>query len=227
MQPDLVIFDCDGVLVDSEPISFRVLIESINAAGVEIDTETAYRTFLGKSLATICAILRQDFGIDLGPSDLDAMRRRLYAAFRADLKPIPGIAAALDRLDLPHCVASSSQPERIRIALEATGLLERLEPNIFSTTMVAHGKPAPDLFLHAAEQMGVDPRGCTVIEDSPAGIEAARRAGMRAFAFAGGSHARSQQHRDALAEREPDLLFSDMTRLPELLRRPHGVSLGR
>jgi len=118
---------------------------------------------------------------------------------------------------MPYCVASSSQPERIRLALAVTGLLETLEPHIYSSTMVENGKPAPDLFLHTARCMGAEPSDCVVVEDSPAGIEAAKRAGMRVFAFTGGAHAKPCGLREAVLALKPDLIFDDMRQLPALL----------
>ncbi|WEX10526.1 HAD family hydrolase [Chelativorans sp. AA-79] len=215
----LVIFDCDGVLVDSEPISVSVLLEVIREAGLTLSEELAYERFLGVSLASTCSILQEEYDLVMTAAALDSLRGRLYSRFRADLTAITGIADALDRLHQPFCVASSGQPERIRLSLGLTGLLEKFEPHIFSATMVKNGKPAPDLFLHAAEAMGAEPARCVVVEDSPAGIEAARRAGMRVFAFAGGSHARRESHRDAITRAGPDLVFDDMTLLPELVER--------
>ena len=222
MQPlQLVIFDCDGVLVDSEPISIGVLVDLVAEVGFVVSEDEAYERFLGKSMASICAMLGEDPGIDVTPAHLEAMRAALYSRFRAELQPITGVAEALDRLErefsLPRCVASSSQPERISLSLEVTGLLDRLRPNIFSATMVARGKPAPDLFLHAAGAMAADPARCVVIEDSAAGIEAAKRAGMTVFAFTGGSHARHPAHLARIASLEPDLIFDNMRALPDLL----------
>lgn len=134
-KPALVIFDCDGVLVDSEPISIAVLLEMISRSGTTLSEEEAYEMFLGRSMATISKILHEDYGFAASAADLEDMRANLYARFRADLKPIPGIAETLNALDLPRCVASSSQPDRIRLSLKLTGLLDLLEPNIFS----AHG----------------------------------------------------------------------------------------
>lgn len=213
----LVIFDCDGVLVDSEPLAMRALLETIAEAGLKIDTEEAYERFLGRSLAAISEILEQEFGVDLTHSALDRMRARLYEMFRSELKPIDGIERALDRLKLPYCVASSSQVERIRLALQVTGLLHRFEPYVFSASMVARGKPAPDLFLHAAHSMRADPAHCLVIEDSPAGVEAAKRAGMQVCAFTGGSHAKSHPLRSALETLRPAAVFSDMQQLSDFL----------
>lgn len=213
----LVIFDCDGVLVDSEPISIAVLIEIIAEAGVTIGEDVAYRRFLGRSMVSIAELMHDEFGLEITAGHLERMRARLYERFRRDLKPIPGIASAIAGLGMPCCVASSSQPERIRLALAVTGLLETLEPDIYSSTMVENGKPAPDLFLHTARCMGADPSDCVVVEDSPAGIEAAQRAGMRVFAFTGGTHAGPCGLREAAETLKPDLIFDDMRRLPGLL----------
>lgn len=215
----LVIFDCDGVLVDSETVSIRVLLDGLRSKGLEMDEEEAYRHFLGRSLGTVTRTIREEFGIDADESFLEGMRHELYARFRAELKPMPGIAETLDALSFRRCVASSSQPERIRLSLSITGLIDKLEPNIFSAAMVARGKPAPDLFLHAASQMGADPESCIVIEDSPAGIEAARRAGMAVFAFVGGSHAGSPGYRERIDALSPEVVFDAMPDLIHLVRK--------
>src|SRR4029077_6597468 len=181
---------CDGVLVDSEPLSIRVLVEELARIGYAIDEATAYERVLGRSLAPVQGMLRDHLGFDLPTDRLEAMRVTLFERYRRELTAIPGIVETLDRLTIPYCVASSSLPERIRISLQVTGLLSRFGPHIFSAAMVSHGKPAPDLFLYAARQMSVAPDNCLVIEDSAPGIVAALNAGMRAFAFVGGSHAR-------------------------------------
>ncbi len=213
----LVIFDCDGVLVDSEPLAMRVLLEGLAEVGYVIDEALAYERFLGRSLASMQAVLRDELGFELSQDRLERMRLQLFEAYRRELTPIPGIVATLDRLAIPRCVASSSQTERLRFSLEVTGLLSRFVPHLFSATMVARGKPAPDLFLHAAERMAVTPEACLVIEDSAAGIEAAQRAGMRVFAFVGGSHARAAAYRAKLEALAPDLIFDEISRLPELV----------
>lgn len=213
----LIIFDCDGVLVDSEPISIAVLVDAIRAAGGEIDVDLAYQSFLGRSFATMIDVLKADYGVEADEAFLDGLRQDLYGRFQRELRPISGIAEALDHLSDGVCVASSSQPERIRLSLALTGLGERFGTNIFSATMVRNGKPAPDLFLHAAREMGYDPAQCLVIEDSPAGIQAARSAGMSVFAFTGGSHAASAGLRDKVECLNPDLVFDDMASLPALL----------
>lgn len=220
MAPELVIFDCDGVLVDSEPISMEVLIEMIGEAGRDVSEDEAYDRFLGKSLASICEILRTDFGLMMQPIHLEAMRERLYSRFARELQPIDGVKAALGALmamGCRNCVASSSQPERVRLSLSVTGLLDELGGHIFSASMVDRGKPAPDLFLYAAEEMRTPPPACLVIEDSVAGISAAKAAGMRVFGFVGASHATRPNHLAAMRDLEPDVIFDDMETLPGLI----------
>jgi len=217
-DPSLIIFDCDGVLVDSEPISIAVLLEMIAKSGVTMSEDDAYDRFLGRSMATISKILHEEYGFAASEADLDEMRTNLYSRFELDLQPIPGIADTLKKLPQRRCVASSSQPERIRLSLRLTGLIDLLDPHIFSATMVKNGKPAPDLFLFAANTMNVDPAECVVIEDSPAGIQAAKAAGMRVFAFTGGTHSRGGRLESTLASLGPDLIFDDMLQLPDLLK---------
>ncbi|MGY5808589.1 HAD family hydrolase [Rhizobium sp. LEGMi198b] len=217
-EKGLVIFDCDGVLVDSEPLSVSVLLQAMRDVGVDMSEEDIYRRFLGKSLATLVDTLETEFDVFIDQDFLDRIRNDLYERFRNELKPIGGIAETLDALTVPRCVASSSQIERIRLSLGVTGLLERLEPNIFSASMVKRGKPAPDLFLYAAKQMQVAPQDCIVIEDSPAGITAARAAGMTVFAFIGGSHAHSPSYRAELERLSPEVVFDAMSDLIHLVR---------
>ena len=192
---ELIIFDCDGVLVDSEPIAMRILLQTLSDAGVEIDAETAYEAFLGKSLASVCEILSRDFAVDIDSIGLAQMRTRLHQAIRAELQPIPGIAEALTKLPQTVCVASSSQVERVRLSLQVTGIVEFFGDNIFSATMVSCGKPAPDLFLFAAERMHVAPERCMVIEDSPAGIAGALAGGGRVSGRVCGKHGRGTEER--------------------------------
>ncbi|MER8962882.1 HAD family hydrolase [Mesorhizobium sp. M0701] len=217
MTPELVIFDCDGVLVDSEMLSVSALLEMIALAGGNVSEDIAYEHFLGKSMKSVREILASDFGLDLTDQHLTEMRSELMRRFREELKPMPGIAQVLPRLGVPCCVASSGTLERIRYALAVTGLLGLLEPHLFSAAMVARGKPAPDLFLHAADKMRAAPGNCLVVEDSPAGIEAARAAGMRVLAFTGGSHTGNPALKARLASSEPDFIFADMLQLPDLI----------
>ena len=218
-QPSLVIFDCDGVLVDSEPISVAVLLDVIANAGGAVTEADAYRLFLGRSMAAVRELLRSEFGIALTDQQLEAMRTELTRRFQEQLRPIPGIVQALSRLNTRVCVASSAGIERIRLSLRITGLLEMLEPHLYSAAMVERGKPAPDLFLYAARVMGVRPADCVVVEDSPAGIDAARHAGMHVFAFTGGSHAGHSALVKELAKRKPDIVFDDMRTLPDLIAK--------
>jgi HAD superfamily hydrolase (TIGR01509 family) len=214
----LVIFDCDGVLVDSEPLALRILLQTLSEAGAVLLPEEAHDAFLGRSLASVCDILRRDYGVALAEEALERMRRDLHAAIRSDLTPISGVAEVLAALDRPVCVASSSQVERIRLSLQVTGLAEFFGDAVFSATMVTNGKPAPDLFLHAAERMKVEPRHCMVVEDSPAGVSAALQAGMRVVAFTGGGHARQASHRRRLNALSPHGMLDDMRGLPGLLQ---------
>ena len=213
----LVIFDCDGVLVDSEALSIRVLAETMRGLGFHMTQAECYREFLGRSLTSVTSILRDKLGRTLTESELVKMRERLYELYRLELKPVAGIEGALGALGIPFCVASSSQPDRIRLSLDLTGLAGFFGEHVFSATMVANGKPAPDLFLHAALSMGQAPQDCVVIEDSPAGIEAASRADMRSFAFLGGSHAEAACLREAVAPLRPCRIFERMEELPQLL----------
>jgi len=213
----LIIFDCDGVLVDSEPLAIGVLVEAIARQGIRISPEAAFRNYLGRSLASISESLTESHGVPLGAEALQSMRADLYAVYRRELRAMPGLAATLERLELPFCVASSSQMERIELSLELTGLREKFGSHVFSASMVSHGKPAPDLFLHAARHMGAAPAQCLVVEDSPAGIQAAKAAGMRVFAFTGGSHIAASGLKPLIEGLGADCVFDDMQALPDLV----------
>jgi len=213
----LVIFDCDGVLVDSEPLAMRTLIEAIGRQGIAIAPEVAYRDYLGRSLGSISQSLAASHGEPLGAAALDSMRTDLYALYRRELRATPGIRAAIEALYVPFCVASSSSPERVALSLDVTGLRALFGSRLYSATMVARGKPAPDLFLHAAHVLGVEPARCLVIEDSPAGILAARAAGMRVFAYMGGGHVAQAGLKAQVEQLSPDAVFDDMHRLADLV----------
>ncbi len=184
----LIIFDCDGVLIDSEIISAQMLIDALTGLGVDIDLTYVARHFLGRSYPTVMATIRRDFGLDLPPDFEENYRTKLLAAFEKDLKVMPHVAAAIDRLALPYCVATSSSPRRAAFSLNLVGLGHLAGPRLFTASMVERGKPAPDLFLHAARACGVAPADCLVIEDSLTGIRAAHAAGMQVWRFTGGSH---------------------------------------
>lgn len=185
---DLVIFDCDGVLIDSEVISARMLIAELAGLGVVVDMAYVARHFLGRSYPTVMATIRTDFGLDLPESFEEAYRTRLLAAFERELQVVPHVAGVLKSLRLPFCVATSSSPRRAAISLELVGLNHLVQGRVFTASLVARGKPAPDLFLHAAAQMGADPARCLVIEDSLTGVRAGLAAGMEVWRFTGGSH---------------------------------------
>jgi HAD superfamily hydrolase (TIGR01509 family) len=184
----LHIFDCDGVLVDSEVLVTRIESELLSAVGITLSPEEIAATFVGLSDAEMHRRIEEQWQIRL-PSDF-AMRKsaRIDAAFEVDLTPVPGVPELLADLGGARCVASSSALPRIRQSLAATGLAPFFEPHLFSASMVANGKPAPDLFRHAARSMDVAPSACAVIEDSPHGVAAGRAAGMYVIGFTGGGH---------------------------------------
>jgi HAD superfamily hydrolase (TIGR01509 family) len=185
---DLVIFDCDGVLVDSESISASTLAGNLTRIGFPVDLDYVSEHYLGRSFDVIVADYARRTCRPLPPEFAAAWYRELFVAFRRDLKPIAGVADVLHRLAIPKCVASSSAPARLALSLEVTGLAPLCGADVFSASMVSHGKPAPDLFLYCAERMGAIPARTLVVEDSITGITAAVAAGMTAWAFVGGSH---------------------------------------
>jgi len=212
----LLIFDCDGVLVDSEIISNRVLAAHLSRYGYPMTSTECRDQFLGRTIPGVIDMVR-DEGIDL-PDDFETtLREKDIKAFADDLKPVTGMQATLERLhQTPKCVASSGSPEKIRSNLQTTGLLGYFEPNLFSARDVAKSKPAPDLFYMAAERMGARADSCTVIEDTTLGVEGAKRAGMRVLGFIGASH-RVPSDAAALRQAGADLIFEDMTQLPTLI----------
>ena len=207
MAIDLVIFDCDGVLIDSEIISARMLVDELAGLGVTIDLAYVARHFLGRSYPTVMATIRREFGLNLPPEFEDQYRSRLMAAFEDGLHIMPGVQQVLDTLTLPYCVATSSSPKRAERSLQMVGLGALTGTRLYTATMVANGKPAPDLFLLCAKSYNADPARCLVIEDSLNGIRAARAAGMPVWRFTGGAHLAGRP----LDEPEgavPDLHFS-------------------
>lgn len=189
--PQLVIFDCDGVLVDSEMIASRELARYLTDLGRPTQDAECRHAFTGLSIQSVGDKVRTEWGVALPATFVEELRARDRVAFERDLKAVPGVTDALDALDrlgIAYCVASSGMPEKIRHSLTITRLIDRFDGNLFSAKQVANGKPAPDLFLLAAETMGFAPAHCLVIEDSLAGVEAARRASMRVLGFVGGSH---------------------------------------
>jgi HAD superfamily hydrolase (TIGR01509 family) len=216
--PEIVIFDCDGVLVDSEPIALARTRAVLGRHGLELsDSETRDR-FLGLSAQSMQGIAERDLGAAL-PADFQReLAREILADFERELKGVDGIREALAELGARVCVASSSSIERIRASLRIVGYSGLFEPNVFSAAEVARGKPDPDLFLHAADRMGAQPGDCLVIEDSLPGVAAAARAGMAVFGFTGGAHISGPEHGERLRAAGATLTFDDMRELPRLIR---------
>lgn len=210
---DLVILDCDGVLVDSEPIANRILAARLTELGLPTTPDQTVERYLGISSAKVLADVERRLE---GPAPEDFLADFLtacLAAFDAELEAVEGIEAVIDALGaagIATCVASSGEHEKIRHTLGHTGLLGRFDGRIFSTTEVSRSKPAPDLFEHAAAAMGTEPERCAVVEDSPVGVTAALAAGMDVFAYAG----RTPRER---LERDRVRIFSRMPELPALL----------
>jgi HAD superfamily hydrolase (TIGR01509 family) len=208
---DLIIFDNDGVLVDSEPVANRVLSALLTEYGFPCTPEESIARFMGHSVPQVRAMVEERLGRPL-PADLEARyAEELYPSLRQWLQPIPGIVDALGTIDGMVCVASSGTHERIRLTLGCTGLWDRFGGRVFSAQDVARGKPAPDLFLHAAAALGADPSRCAVVEDSPAGVTGANAAGMTSFGFARLVSAERLAHATGA-------VFADMRELPALLR---------
>lgn len=218
MKLDLVIFDCDGVLVDSEVISCRAHAETLTRHGYPITEEQVLHRFLGVSDREARLTIERETGRKL-PDDFEAQVKEATLKFYAgDLKAIAGVATAIAAINLPKCVASSGTPEKIRHGLECAGLFDLLSPHIFSATQVQRGKPAPDLFLYAAKEMRAAPERCLVIEDSVPGVTGALAAGMTVLGFHGGSHC-GHGYGDRLLAAGAGAAFDDMRELPDLVRK--------
>lgn len=213
MRYDVVIFDNDGVLVDSERIANRVLAAYLTELGHPTTLEDSVRDYMGSAVGRVHELILERTGRRLPAAFDDTLHERTFAALRRDLLPVAGVAEVLDKLvaeGVPYCVASSGSHERIRVSLRKTGLYERFgEQRIFSSQDVGRGKPAPDLFLHAAAAMGAEPGRCAVVEDSPLGVQAALAAGMDVYGYA----AMTSRERISSAT----ALFSDMNALVALL----------
>jgi HAD superfamily hydrolase (TIGR01509 family) len=213
MSWDAILFDCDGVLVDSEPISNRTMVEMLHELGLPLTPEEVTDRFLGRSMPACVAIVEAQLGRPAPADFSEEFHRRTVAAFEQELEAVRGIVEVLDWLPWPACVASSGDHAKLRATLTRTGLYPRFEGRIFSALDVRKGKPHPDLFLHAAERMGADPARCAVVEDSVLGVQAGIAAGMRVFAYTGTVDAR------ALRDAGAHAVFSAMSELPALLER--------
>jgi HAD superfamily hydrolase (TIGR01509 family) len=217
---DLVIFDCDGVLIDSEMLTIRLEVAMLAEAGIAITGDEIIERYCGISMKTMLADLEARLGCRLGDSFATDHAARFAAICETELRAMPGIDAVLDGIVGQTCVASSSTPERLRHTLGLAGLYRRFDPHVFSATMVERGKPAPDLFLFAAQRMAAEPMACVVIEDSLPGVAAAVAAGMTAIGFVGGGHCRLG-HADRLRQAGASVVVEAMTELlPALAALP-------
>jgi HAD superfamily hydrolase (TIGR01509 family) len=213
---DLVIFDCDGVLVDSEVISCRAHAEVLSRHGYPITPQQVFDRFLGRATRQANLEIEAELGRRLPDAYHTQLQDQLFRSFEADLEAIAHIETALDAITRPVCVASSGSQARMQVSLGRTGLYERFAPNIFSAAQVARGKPAPDLFLFAAAQMKTAPARCVVVEDSVSGVQGAVAAGMTVVGFHGGSHCRDG-HAATLRAAGATATFDDMRQLPDLI----------
>ena len=212
-----MIFDCDGVLVDTEPLANASFSRALRAQGLDWSPEETIRRLMGLSLKSCVEICEAELGRKLPDDFLETMQAYTYQSFRdAPLQPIAGVKeaiVALQKAGCDTCVASSGSPEKMRFTLGLTGLWDLFEGRIYSASQVPRGKPFPDLFLHAALDMNVQPFDCVVVEDSVPGVRAARSAGMRALAYAGEPYANREALRQAGGQP-----FDHMKQLPELVR---------
>jgi HAD superfamily hydrolase (TIGR01509 family) len=208
-RPDLIIFDCDGVLIDSELLSCRCLSEVLAGYGIDLALGQALDLFLGRSVTAV----REHYAAlgRLIPEQFSAeLKAGVHAAFLSGLCPIEGVSSVLEGLQIPHCVASSSDMDRVSFSLSLTGLAPHFDSRLYTAQMVELGKPAPDLFLYAAERMQADPRRTLVIEDSISGVTAGKAAGMTVWGFVGGSHYQSRDGKAILSRAGADRVFGRM-----------------
>ena len=219
---DLVIFDCDGVLVDSEVISCRAHAETLTRHGYPITPDQVFDRFLGRSMRKATLEIEAELGRPLPEDFQTQVYAEIFRLFAASLEATPHIDEALAAIMMPVCVASSGPPEKISTSLNHVGLYDRFAPHIFSAVQVTNGKPAPDLFLFAAEQMKTAPARCLVIEDSVAGVTGALAAGMVVFGYHGGSHCRPDTA-ETLRAAGAAVTFDDMRQLPDLIGRIGAV----
>jgi len=210
---DLVIFDCDGVLVDSEVLSCECLVEVLHDYGVSITIQEVFERFLGRSSAALEAYFVAEKGEALLGDFRRRANQRLLETFRRSLQLMPGVTNLLADLGLPFCLATSSDPERIAVTLSVSGLDQFFARRVFTASMVKHGKPAPDLFLLAARTMGAEPRRTLVIEDSVNGVLAGKSAGMTVWGFTGGSHYATWDGNRLLAGAGADHIFNALADL--------------
>ncbi len=206
------------MLADSEVLSNSVIAEIVTELGVPTSLDDAYRTYMGKRLEDVIATIETVTGRRLPPDFADAYQRRTFEAFRARLKPVEGAREFLSAWrEVPNCIASSSSPERLALSLDVLDMTAMFEGRVFSASNVARGKPHPDIFLHAAEQLGVAPRECVVIEDSVGGITAARAAGCTSIGFTAAGHVQPG-HDARLRDAGADYVVASFAELDRIIR---------
>ena len=211
-KPNLIIFDCDGVLVDSELLSCRCLSEVLGEFGFALSETQALELFLGRSTKAIEQHYR-DLGQIVPDGFLPRLKSRVLETFGASLDAIPGVKAVVSELTVPFCVASSSDLDRVALSLDVTGLRAHFGDRIYTAQMVEHGKPAPDLCLYAAERMGAQAARTLVIEDSVSGVQAGKAAGMTVWGFVGGGHYGDRDGQAILSAAGADRVFGRMSDL--------------
>ena len=221
----LIIFDCDGVLIDSEILVCRLTSEELTRLGFAISVADVIARFAGRAERSMITEIERDWGRPVPPSYFARIRSRVAESYASELKGIPEVLDTLDLIRCEVCVASSSYPEKLQLGLRSTGLLNRFGDNVVSATRVASGKPAPDVFVYAAGWMRTPVVNCVVVEDSVPGVRAARAAGMRVIGFAGGGHC-SDGHAlrllEAGAERVIDRMSQLRTAVPEAFTAAPG-----
>ena len=215
---DLIIFDFDGVLVDSETMGCQIWSDVFARHGMTVSAQDIMEKYTGKTGTLICSLIEKEYGYRIPDGFLDEVNETTEAVMAKELKTVAGVSETMPKLSVSVCIASGSRPKRLNLCLDVTGLRQYFpDEAVFSSHFVKNGKPAPDLFFYAAEKMKVPYENCLVIEDSTAGIIGAKAAGMRSFGFVGASHCTPERGR-RLLESGAELLFDDFTKLPDLLK---------
>ncbi|WP_246074243.1 HAD family hydrolase [Flavobacterium daemonense] len=211
MEVKCIIFDCDGVLVDTEKIGNGILLEMASEYGFKMDIEDAYRDFNGRNLKDCFRYIEEAIHQKLPENFEEEYRQKSFEAFKTQVKPMEGVVDFIEKLKIPYCVASSGPVEKIRLNLEVAGLLDKFENKIFSSYQINSWKPEPEIFLHAAKEMGFEVKDCIVLEDSKAGIKAGISGGFKVYGFANG-------YNNSDLEEEGAILFSSYEELSKMLQ---------
>ena len=215
---ELIVFDFDGVLVDSETMGCQIWSDVFAKYGMTVPARDIMEKYTGKTGTLICSLIEKEYGYHLPEGFLDEVNETTESIMAKSLKTVSGVLETMPVFRIPVCIASGSRPKRLNMCLDVTGLRPYFpEETVFSSHFVKHGKPAPDLFFYAAGKMNVSPENCLVVEDSSSGIIGAKAAGMRSFGFVGASHCTPERGRQ-LIESGAELLFDDFKKLPELLK---------